>query len=488
MTPTALLHRLRPLNGPQRLFVGLMALWLAGGAAAALGGAAWLAPAALGTGLLLAFVEWRLLYYVLLFTLPFSQEINLPGGLSMDVPSEPLLLALTACVGGALLLGQQRLPRRELRHPLLVLLALLLLWSAADVAFSVNTTKSVKYVLAKVWYLVPFMLGTLLVVRRPADAWRLLGTYAAGTALSTVYVMGRHATHGLAFDAINWAARPFYHNHVIYATVLALLVPFVLLGARAAPPGPRRWLWHGGLTLLLLGLLSAYTRASLLALPVAGAYYYLVLRQRLTGPLLLALALGAAGTVGYLVSRDNFMRYTPNYEQTVFNPHSFSKHLQATYQLHDVSGIERLYRWVAAARMVAAKPLVGSGPATFYPEYKRYTVRGFRTYVSNNPEKSTTHNYFLLVLAEQGVPGFALFVGLVTTALLGAQRLYHRARAQPDVQRVVLAATLSLVIIIFHLTLNELIEVDKIGSVFYICLALLVRADSWLAEEGAGPG
>jgi O-antigen ligase len=41
----------------------------------------------------------------LFFVLPFSEEIGLFGGLSMDVPSEPLMLALTACVLGALLLG-----------------------------------------------------------------------------------------------------------------------------------------------------------------------------------------------------------------------------------------------------------------------------------------------------------------------------------------------------------------------------------------------
>lgn len=144
--------------------------------------------------------------------------------------------------------------------------------------------------------------------------------------------------------------------------------------------------------------------------------------------------------------------------------------------------MERVYRWVAAARMVADRPLVGSGPATFYPEYKRYTVRSFRTFVSGNPEKSTAHNYFLLQLAEQGIPGFVLFVTLMGWALLTAERLYYRARHRPDVRRVVLAAALSLVIIIFHLTLNELVEVDKIGSIFFVCLALLVRADSWLEE------
>jgi O-antigen ligase len=187
--------------------------------------------------------------------------------------------------------------------------------------------------------------------------------------------------------------------------------------------------------------------------------------------------------VTYEVSGDNYMELAPNYERTIFNGKNFEKHLEATYKMQDVSGMERVYRWVAAARMIAEKPLVGSGAATFYPEYKRYTLKSFRTYVSDNPEKSTTHNYFLLQLAEQGIPGFLLFVSLIVTTLLLAERLYHRSQQRPEVRRVVLAATLSFVVIVFHLTLNELVEVDKIGPVFFICLALLVRADSWLAEE-----
>jgi O-antigen ligase len=208
-----------------------------------------------------------------------------------------------------------------------------------------------------------------------------------------------------------------------------------------------------------------------------------VLRWRLTRLVLAGAALAGLGAAAYFVSGDNFMRFAPDYEKTVWHGGNFEAHLASTYKLQDVSGMERVYRWVAAARMIADKPVTGSGPSTFYPEYKRYTVSGFRTYVSNNREHSTTHNYFLLTLAEQGVPGFLIFCVLVGTLLLTAERLYHRSLPYPTVHRVVLAATLSLVVIIFHLFLNELIEVDKIGSMFFVLLAVLVRASTWVADE-----
>ncbi|MBC8084143.1 MAG: O-antigen ligase family protein [Hymenobacter sp.] len=478
---------LRSFDGPQLLFMGFVGLLLTGGAAAALRHQlALLLPGLLAVGVLVAFVEWRWLYYGLFFLLPFTQEIALFGGLSLDVPSEPLMLAITACVGGALVLGTGRLPRREWLNSLVVILGLMLLWTAVDTVYSVDTTKSVKYLLAKVWYITPFLLGTLLIVQRPRDSWHFAAVYAAGACLSVLYAASRHATMGFSFEQINWALRPFFRNHVIYAAILALLIPFCWLALRSAQGAGARLAWRVALGILLFGLLTSYTRASMLSLPIAGLFYW-VLRLRRTRVLLAAAAVGVALAVGYFARDHTFMNYAPDYETTVFNGQNFEKHLQATYKLQDVSGMERVYRWVAAARMIAEKPLVGSGAATFYPEYKRYTVKSFRTYVSDNPEKSTTHNYFLLQLAEQGIPGFLLFVILIATALLQAERLYHRAQARPEVQRVVLAATLSLVVIIFHLTLNELVEVDKIGPVFFVCLALLIRADSWLAEPAGDP-
>ena len=474
---------LRSLDGPQWLFVGFVGLVLLGGALAGLRQQpALLLPGLVVVGGLLAFIEWRWLYFGLFAVLPFSQEIGLLGGFSMDVPSEPLMLALTACVGLALLLRQGQLPAREWRHPLLLLLALMLLWTALDAAFSVDTTKSLKYLLAKVWYLTPFVLGTLLVVRRPGQAWHFAAVYAASATLSVLYVASRHATRGFSFADINWALHPFFRNHVIYATMLALLLPFTWFGLRAAAGRMARLGWGLALGVLLFGLLTSYTRASIVSVPIAGLYF-LVLRLRLTRVLLLVVAVATSLTVSYFVIGDRYMEYAPDYEHTVFNGKNFGRHLEATYKLQDVSGMERVYRWVAAARMIGEKPLVGSGASTFYPEYKRYTVKSFRTYVSANPEKSTTHNYFLLQLAEQGLLGFLLFLTLIATALLLAERLYHRAAARPEVRRVLLAATLSLVIIVFHLTLNELVEVDKIGPVFFICLALLVRCETWLAEE-----
>jgi O-antigen ligase len=481
-----LLLRLRPADASQRLFLGFVALLVLGGALAGLRQQPeLLLPALAVPSLVLVAIRWQWLYYGLFLTLAFSREMAL-GGQKMDVPSEPLMLALLACVPLVLLLGRgglRQLAPREWRHPLLVLPLMLLAWAIIDTSFSVDKTKSIKYLLAKCWYLAPFLLGSLLVLRRPADFWRLAACYVGGAFVSLLWVLPRHASIGFSFAKTNWAIQPFYVNHVVYATTLALLLPFAGgLAARASRPAGR-WLWLGVSLVLFFGLLTSYTRASWLSIPVAGLFYG-VMRLRLTRVVLLATALGTAAGAAYFVSGENFMRFRPDYEKTIWHGGNLAAHLESTYKFQDVSGMERVYRWVAAARMIADKPFTGSGPSTFFPEYKRYTVSSFRTYVSANNEGSTAHNYFLLQLAEQGVPAFLLFCILIGTALLTAERLYHASKGQPEVHRVVLVVSLSFVIIVSHLFLNELVENDKVGSIFFVALALLIRCGTWL-EEGA---
>jgi O-antigen ligase len=155
--------------------------------------------------------------------------------------------------------------------------------------------------------------------------------------------------------------------------------------------------------------------------------------------------------------------------------------------MQDASGMERIYRWVAAKRMVQDKPIFGTGPSTFYPEYKRYTLNSFHTYVSDNPEMSSTHNYFLMVLCEQGVIGFLFFSSISVMLLLTGSRLYNGLQEKQH-RNLAMACTISLVILYFHLTLNDLIETDKVGSLFFICMAILVRLDQWSKQAKAIPG
>jgi O-antigen ligase len=107
-------------------------------------------------------------------------------------------------------------------------------------------------------------------------------------------------------------------------------------------------------------------------------------------------------------------------------------------------------------------------------------VTSFTTYVSDNEEQSGIHSYFLLVLVEQGVLGLLLFLTLSFYVLLRGEQIYHRCQ-DPGRRRIVLMVLLSTVVIDAFLIINDLIETDKVGSFFFLAMAILVNQD--LAED-----
>jgi O-antigen ligase len=145
--------------------------------------------------------------------------------------------------------------------------------------------------------------------------------------------------------------------------------------------------------------------------------------------------------------------------------------------MKDMSTAERYYRWIAGIRMVKDNWLHGHGPATFYSNYREYTSPLFRTWVSDNKEKSTVHNYFLLVLVEQGIPGLLFFLLLAGGMLYCAEKLFQKS--DDRFIKTIAAAIGSIIVMI--LTVNffsDLIETDKIGSIFLLCLPVLITLHS----------
>lgn len=195
---------------------------------------------------------------------------------------------------------------------------------------------------------------------------------------------------------------------------------------------------------------------------------YVLLRRRwLLKAYILSLVV-CLGLAAWLASGERYLQFAPNYRQTVFHE-DFRAHLVATYQGTDLSTAERYYRWVAGVRMSSDHLATGSGPNTFYPQYKSYALPAFKTWVSHNEERSTVHNYYLLLLIEQGVPGLLLFLLLLGLAFWTAEKRYYRGDDAP-------VAALAAVILVMVCTLNflsDLIETDKVGPVFYLCLTAL---------------
>ncbi len=430
-------------------------------------------------GLLLAWwtvADLRTVFYLMWAAIPFSTEMGLPGGFNTDMPSEPLMWVVT---GAAVLWALQRRPEswrmERLLHPLTILLLAHLGWILLTALTAQNRFFAIKFFLAKLWYVVPFyfLAGSLL--RQPRHLRWLIWVTGIPLALTVLYVETRHAQYGFSFKDINKVVRPFYRNHVAYACLPALFLPFLWYGRKwYRRLSAKWWLMVGMSVLALVAVQLSYTRAAYVAL-FAAVLGYGIIRLRL---MRVVLALSVAATVmvlAVLAHQNRYLDLAPDYERTITH-YDFDNLVEATFKGQDISTMERVYRWVAGVHMVIDRPLLGFGPGNFFESYWPYTVTSFRTYVSDNKDSSGVHSYYLMTAIEQGIPGLLLFLALVFYALLRGETIYHETQDE-EKRRLVLIALLCLIVICTLLLINDLIETDKVGPFFFLALALLVNAD-----------
>lgn len=430
---------------------------------------------------LVSILDVRKVFYLLTACVPLSTEVVLPNGFGTDLPTEPMMVGLMG-VAGLLFLGRfGQLRTAPFRHPITILLLLHILWVYFTTLQSDLVFTSLKFSLAKTWYVAVFYFLSLYLLKTEADYRKLCWWIFWPLAATVAFVLVRHAGSGFAFDQVHKVLHPFQRNHVSYAATIAWFLPLLWYLIGWFPV--KSWKW-AALVIVMGWLLVAdylsYTRAAYVALLLAGTSYFIIRLRWMRMVLLSGLVL-VAGLAVFLLSSNRYLDYAPNYDTTISH-RDFGNLLEATARGEDISTMERVYRWVAAVQMSKKAPVTGFGPGNFVEFYQSYAVSSFRTYVSRNEEKSGVHSYFLLLLVEQGWPGLLLFMGLSVYVFWRGELIYHESPT-PDRKRLVMALLMCLVVIYAFLIINDMIETDKVGTIFFLCIAGLVRMDLLNQDE-----
>ena len=111
------------------------------------------------------------------------------------------------------------------------------------------------------------------------------------------------------------------------------------------------------------------------------------------------------------------------------------RHMTSTTTLDDVDGAEGSARqryeiWRVARKIIRDHPLTGVGLGAYKPNHEQYALD-----TEFNPTAQggrDTHSLYLNVLAETGYPGLVLYLGMLLTVLLTAERTRRRCRGVLD--------------------------------------------------------
>lgn len=212
--------------------------------------------------------------------------------------------------------------------------------------------------------------------------------------------------------AVDRASGPL-ENPGDFAFVLASTLPIALHRLHRAPRWPRL-LAAIATPVIVACILATYSRAALVGLAAAGLWALGTGRLRPRW--------GAAALAGILATGAVTFLVQPELVRTTF------EHKQ------DIAGENvnsRFALWRVALEQTGDSPLYGVGPGNYVERYVEHEL-AFKGLVT------TTHNAYLDILAELGIPGLAAFL-----AFLGVSWAQLRRRSPGDVETDQLRAALA---------------------------------------------
>lgn len=408
---------------------------------------------------------------------PFAVNMALLPGMELSMPVEPMMILFTLIfLFRVLLLKNDNIDNRDklLRHPVTLLLLASLVWMAFTSITSEMPWVSIKYTLARVWFLVPFFFAAAHFFQNPKRIRQFFWAYAIG--LGVVILIATTKTLGNFSDlqTLHRVMKPFYNDHTAYGCVIALMIPaaFYFIFSHSMK-GWRRVLSLALFAGLCIGLFFSYCRAAWISVAGAIGVYMLIRMGMKVKWMVLLFGLGVGAFFVY--QSDVLYKLGKNTQDSSYTLADQVKSISNIST--DASNLERLNRWASAFRMWKESPMLGCGPGTYQFLYASYQ-RSYQlsTISTNAGDLGNAHSEYIGPLTEQGVPGVALVAILFLTTFATGVRVYRTAK-DPHTARMALAFTLSLLTYYIHGVFNNFLDTDKLSVPFWGFTAVIVALD-----------
>ena len=414
---------------------------------------------------------------------PLSINVNdIGGGLGLALPTEPLFILLfLLLVFRFFYMG--KIHTAMLKHPVVICVLGYLLWIWISTVFSSMPLVSVKFSIARTWYIVLFFLGGLWLFRRNANIHFFFTALSVTTLILVIYTLTKHAADGFVRSASYGISWPFFPDHGMYAAAIAFCVSVLFFytvngGVFGIKPG---WAPLLGffLLVLLFGIVVSYTRATWLSLIAAmGVFAMLKLRMRFDWILL---GIVAAGSY-FLINQEQILYNLEANKQG--SSDELQGHVKSVSNITtDPSNLERINRWKCASRMVSERPVFGFGPGTYVFQYGTYQQSSEMTIISTNTgDLGDAHSEYFSAMSETGFPGMALWIGITLLTMAAAFRVIYK-HTERQARITALIALLGLVTYYTHAFLNNYSQYDKIAVPFWAFTAIIVVLDLGLRRK-----
>jgi putative inorganic carbon (HCO3(-)) transporter len=421
-----------------------------------------------------ALFQTEKLFIAIAFFTPLSiniEEFNSSFGLFL--PSEPLLFGLMLWLS-ALQLHKPFMPKHLWKQPILFSVGVFITWIFISSITSTNPVVSFKFLLAKLWFIVPVLFYGIHFFQKEKNRVTFIWLFIISTCIVIIYTLIHHSMYAFGEKESHWVMSPFFKDHTIYGAIVALNVPLVFglyLYKKHTPLIQAVLILM--IALVLVGLYFSYTRAAWLSvfgcIFIAGLIYYKVNWKPLAGVAAIVLLV-------VFFKWDSIQMELARNKQD-HTTESFDERLQSATNIStDASNLERINRWSCAIAMFEKKPIFGYGPGTYAFEYAPFQEPENLTIISTNfGDMGNAHSEYLGALAEMGFVGLLCFLGIVASIFYTIITVYHRIPLTDSGTRIlILSMIMALSTYFIHAFLNNFLDTDKAAvPVFGMCAMII---------------
>lgn len=421
----------------------------------------------------LAFYHLNILYYLLIFLVPLSVNIeDLTDGVGVILPTEPILFGLLIVFVFKLI--KDGFPKDIIRHPVTVLILLQTLWMFLTAIDSELPLVSFKYLLARVWFLATFYFIASQVVVDGQKMSRMLWLYTIPLAIVCAYTIIHHSMYAFEEKPGHWVMSPFFKDHTSYGAILAMVFPFLVWQSFRSEIRPsQRALMIALLGFFTVAIVLSYTRAAWLSLVGAFGLYF-IFKLRIKSWMITSVI---GGSLFLLIAfwTPIMHRLSKNDQDSSSN---LTEHVESMSNVSsDASNLERLNRWNAAYKMFLDFPIAGAGPGTYAFVYAPYQDPEDKTIISTNAGTGgNAHSEYLGPLSEMGLLGMLFMFGLLGFVIYYGYKL-NKIIQDNYYRGVFLSVYLGLMTYFAHGFLNNYLDTDKASALFWGFIVILVVLD-----------
>tara|TARA_B100000809_G_scaffold89784_1_gene88295 strand:+ start:21406 stop:22842 length:1437 start_codon:yes stop_codon:yes gene_type:complete len=438
-----------------------------------------LVPCALAL-VFMAFFRLDKLMWFIVFSTPLSinlEELDI-GGIGMYIPTEPLMFGVMLLFFFKLIL-EKKFDSNIIKHPITLAILANLVWITITSITSEMPVVSLKFLLARVWFVVCFYFIATQLFRDKKNYKKFIWAYVISLTGVIFYAIIHLSMYNFDQKPAHWVMNPFYKDHTSYGAVLAMYLPmlFVFFNKRNTPTVKIISIFLIGI--FTAGIILSYTRAAWVSL-VGALVLYLIYKYRVKFKTLLAIGVGCLVLLAF-----SWNALVLNLEDnSQESSDKLSEHVESISNVSsDASNLERLNRWSSAWRMFQERPFFGWGPGTYMFQYAPFQMSDEQTIISTNSgNMGNAHSEYIGPLAESGVFGMLTFLIIVITVFYRGSLLYHRL-PKGEFKTVVLLALLSLFTYVTHGLLNNYLDTDKVSVPFWGFIAIIVAIDVYHSRD-----